>query len=71
MSSCLSDIMRSWWRGRLKKGIFFSRTLPWPGDEGRKDPMDRTHVITKEEIRQDFCRAREARKQKEGRYGVR
>jgi len=64
--SWIGDIARSWWKVRLKKGIFFSRTFPWPGDGNRKDPMDRTHVVTKNEIRQDFSRARKARKRKEG-----
>jgi len=54
------------WRRKLKKGLFFSWTLPWPGDKRRKDPMDRTHVVTKEEIREDFARAQAAQKQKEG-----
>ncbi len=44
----------SWFSQWLKKGFNFRITLPWMGEKGLGQPMDKTKEITKEEVEKEI-----------------
>lgn len=39
----------NWLSRLLKRGIYFSKTIPWPGEKGLK-PADPYKKVTKQEV---------------------